>query len=116
MNKIKKFSIFFLIFFLIFDFYFFLKLESYGDLYTTLIKPFNFFITKNIEKGIYPFFFNSFNGMDIIGESQSGPLYPINFILYFFNIDIDMKYNILFCSYLIIGLFGIFFLLIKKLT
>jgi hypothetical protein len=116
MNKIKKFSIFFLIFFLIFDFYFFLKLESYGDLYTTLIKPFNFFITKNIEKGIYPFFFNSFNGMDIIGESQSGPLYPINFILYFFNIDIDMKYNILFCSYLIIGLFGIFFFINKKIN
>jgi hypothetical protein len=105
-----------LFFFLILDFYFFLRLENYGELYTTLIKPFNFFVAKKIQEGIYPFFFNSLNGMDIIGESQSAPLYPVNLILSFFNIDIDIKYNILICSYLIVGLIGIFIFLKKRIN
>lgn len=53
--------------------------------------------------------------MDIIGESQAAPLYPLNLILSFFNIDVDLKYNILVCSYLVIGLVGIFFFIKKKL-
>lgn len=116
MSKIKIFSIFSLFFFLILDFYFFLRLENYGELYTTLIKPFNFSVAKKIEEGIYPFFFNSLNGMDIIGESQSAPFYPVNLILFFFNIDIDIKYNVLICSYLIIGLIGIFIFLKKRIN
>jgi hypothetical protein len=101
---------------LILDFFFLLKSENYGELYDTLIKPFNFFISKKIQEGTYPFFFNSFNGMDIIGESQSAPLYPLNLILSFLNIDIDTKYNILITSYLIIGLIGIFFFIKKKIN
>ena len=116
MSRIKNLFTLFLFFFLILDFYFFLRLENYGELYTTLIKPFNFSVAKKIQEGIYPFFFNSLNGMDIIGESQSAPLYPVNLILAFFNIDIDIKYNILICSYLIVGLIGIFIFLKKRIN
>jgi hypothetical protein len=116
MNKIREYILLLIFFFLILNFYFLLRLENYGEFYSTLIQPFNFFINKKIQEGLYPFFFNSLNGMDIIGESQAAPLYPLNLILSFFNIDIDLKYNILVCSYLVIGLVGVFFFIKKKIN
>ena len=54
--------------------------ELYGPLYDALIKPGNFFINQRIEGGLYPFFFNSLNGIDIIGESQFSALFPTKLI------------------------------------
>jgi len=117
MSKAIEYTLVLLIFFfLILDFYFLLRLENFGEFYSTLIQPINFFINKKIQEGLYPFFFNSLNGIDIIGESEASPLYPVNFILSFFNIDVDLKYNILICSYLIVGLVGIFFFIKKKIN
>jgi hypothetical protein len=88
--------------------------ELYGPLYDALIKPGNFFINQRIEGGLYPFFFNSLNGIDIIGESQFSALFPTKLILYFFNFDVDTEYKILIISYLLIGVLGIYYLFSKK--
>ena len=88
--------------------------ELYGPLYDALIKPGNFFINQRIKEGLYPFFFNSLNGIDIIGESQFSALFPTKLILYFFSFDVDTEYKLLIFSYFVIGVIGIYFFFSKS--
>lgn len=116
MNQFKKSILptIFIILLVILNFYLMFDGELYGPLYDSLLKPAYFFINQKIQNGIYPFFFNSLNGLDLIGESQIAALFPTNIFLYFFDLDIDTKYKILIFSYIIIGITGIYFLFTKK--